>query len=183
MRPVTLFTGQWADLPLETLCQQAVEFGYDGLELACWGDHFEVDQATDAYCQAKRELLAKHDLALFSISNHLVGQAVCDAIDSRHQAILPPRIFGDGDPEGVRQRAAAEMIATGQAARPARGGRGQRLYRLLDLAPALFIPASIPRHDRSWVRGFRRALETHPRPIPSTRRQVRARSTPHGNRL
>ena len=66
MRSVTLFTGQWADLPLETLCQQAVEFGYDGLELACWGDHFEVDQATDAYCEAKRELLAKHDLALFS---------------------------------------------------------------------------------------------------------------------
>ena len=63
-----------------------------------------------------------YNLALFSISNHLVGQAVCDAIDSRHQAILPPRIFGDGDPEGVRQRAAAEMIATGQAAaRLARG--------------------------------------------------------------
>ena len=68
MRPVTLFTGQWADLPIETLCQQAVEFGYDGLELACWGDHFEVDQADDAYCKAKRELLAKYDLALFSIS-------------------------------------------------------------------------------------------------------------------
>jgi len=89
MRPVTLFTGQWADLSIETLCQQAVEFGYDGLELACWGDHFEVDQATDDYCQAKRELLERYNLALFSISNHLVGQAVCDAIDSRHQAILP----------------------------------------------------------------------------------------------
>ena len=28
-RPVTLFTGQWADLPLEDLCKKAVEFGYD----------------------------------------------------------------------------------------------------------------------------------------------------------
>ena len=44
-RPVTLFTGQWADLPLEELAKKAAGFGYDGLELACWGDHFEVDRA------------------------------------------------------------------------------------------------------------------------------------------
>ena len=31
-RPVTLFTGQWADLPFETMCAKAAEFGYDGLE-------------------------------------------------------------------------------------------------------------------------------------------------------
>ena len=54
MRPVTLFTGQWADLEIETMCQKAVEFGYDGLELACWGDHFEVDKANAAYCKARR---------------------------------------------------------------------------------------------------------------------------------
>ena len=61
-RPVTLFTGQWADMPLETLCKKAKEFGYDGLELACWGDHFEVDKALsdDTYCARKRELLEKH---------------------------------------------------------------------------------------------------------------------------
>ena len=81
-RPVTLFTGQWADLPLETLCRKAREFGYDGLELACWGDHFEVDKALsdDTYCARKRDLLEKHDLKLFAISNHLVGQAVLDRI-------------------------------------------------------------------------------------------------------
>lgn len=52
-RPVTLFTGQWADLPFETLCAKAAEFGYDGLELACWGDHFDVEQAakSDKYCR------------------------------------------------------------------------------------------------------------------------------------
>jgi sugar phosphate isomerase/epimerase len=44
-RPVTLFTGQWADLPLEKLAPLAAEMGYDGLELACWGDHFDVAQA------------------------------------------------------------------------------------------------------------------------------------------
>ena len=43
-RPFTLFTGQWADLPLEEVCRLAAEFGYDGLELACWGDHFEASR-------------------------------------------------------------------------------------------------------------------------------------------
>ncbi|MBL7111044.1 MAG: sugar phosphate isomerase/epimerase [Bacteroidales bacterium] len=116
-RPITLFTGQWADLPLEELCKKAVEFGYDGLELACWGDHFEVDKADDAYCKAKLDLLKKHNLQLFAISTHLVGQAVCDPIDDRHKGILPGYIWGDGDPEGVRQRAADELIKTAWAAK------------------------------------------------------------------
>jgi len=117
-RPVTLFTGQWADLPLEDLCKKAVEFGYDGLELACWGDHFEVKQALedDTYCSRKRDLLEKHGLQLFSISNHLVGQAVLDRIDERHQAILPDYVWGDGDSDGVNQRASDEMKNTARAA-------------------------------------------------------------------
>ena len=44
-RPVTLFTGQWADLKIEDMARMTSEFGYDGIELACWGDHFEVDKA------------------------------------------------------------------------------------------------------------------------------------------
>jgi sugar phosphate isomerase/epimerase len=117
-RPVTLFTGQWADLPLETLARKAREFGYDGLELACWGDHFEVDKALSDpnYCKKKRELLEKNDLQVFAISNHLVGQAVCDNIDERHQSILPAHVWGDGKPEGVQQRAAEEMKNTARAA-------------------------------------------------------------------
>ena len=119
-RPITLFTGQWADLPLEEMCKLASDWGYDGLELACWGDHFEVDRAIneEGYVEGRRELLKKYDLDCWVISNHLVGQAVCDhPIDERHQSILPSRIWGDGDPEGVRQRAAQEMIDTGIAAR------------------------------------------------------------------
>ena len=118
-RPVSLFTGQWADLPLEALCAKAASFGYDALELACWGDHFEVHRALDEadYCSKKWDLLAKHGLNSFAISNHLAGQAVCDRIDERHKGILPENVWGDGDPEGVRQRAADEMIATGRAAR------------------------------------------------------------------
>ncbi len=116
-RSLTLFTGQWADLPLEKLAPLAKKMGYDGLELACWGDHFEVDAADDRYIREKWQLLADHGLTCFALSNHLVGQAVCDLIDERHRAILPPSVWGDGEPEGVRQRAAAQMIKTGAAAR------------------------------------------------------------------
>ena len=117
-RPVTLFTGQWADLPLATLAPKAAEWGYDGLELACWGDHFDVAAALDdpGYCRRQRDLLADHGLEVHAISNHLVGQAVCDPIDERHRAILPDRVWGDGEPEAVRRRAAREMQDTARAA-------------------------------------------------------------------
>ncbi|MDA2812412.1 sugar phosphate isomerase/epimerase [Nocardiopsis sp. RSe5-2] len=118
-RPVTLFTGQWADLPFEEVCRLASSWGYDGLEVACWGDHFDVRQAVEdpAYVDAKRAVLGKYDLKVWAISNHLTGQAVCDdPIDHRHRDILSPRIWGDGDPEGVRSRAAEEMKLTARAA-------------------------------------------------------------------
>lgn len=117
-RPVTLFTGQWADLLLAELAPLAKEMGYDGLELACWGDHFDVQKALsdDGYAQGRHDLLAEHGLKCYAISNHLVGQAVCDPIDERHKAIVPPHVWGDGDPEGVRQRAADEIKDTARAA-------------------------------------------------------------------
>ena len=123
-RPVALFTGQWADLPLETMATKAVSFGYDGLELACWGDHFDVQRALaeDDYCAKKWELLESAGLGCWALSSHLVGQAVCDPIDERHRGILPEHVWGDGDPEGVRTRAAKEMIDTAEAARRFFGG-------------------------------------------------------------
>src|SRR5450759_1635215 len=118
-RPVTLFTGQWADLSLAELAPKAKAMGYDGVELACWGDHFEVDRALaeSDYVKQKWELLQKHGLTCHAISDHLVGQAVCDLIDERHKAILPADVWGDGKPEGVRQRAAEKVKATARAAR------------------------------------------------------------------
>ena len=118
-RAVTLFTGQWADLSLKDLAPLAKQMGYDGVELACWGDHFDVDQAaaSKAYCKERWALLAQHGLTCFAISSHLVGQAICDNIDARHQSILPPDVWGDGKPEGVRRRAAKKMIKTAKAAR------------------------------------------------------------------
>jgi sugar phosphate isomerase/epimerase len=117
-RPLTLFTGQWADLPLEELAAKCAGFGFDGLELACWGDHFEVDRALadDGYCRSRRELLERHGLQVWAIGAHLVGQAVCDPIDERHRAILPPEVYGDGEREGVRRRAAERLQDTARAA-------------------------------------------------------------------
>ena len=117
-RPVTLFTGQWADMQLDVLAAKAAEWGYDGLELACWGDHFDVQQALaeDNYCQGRHDLLARHGLSVHAISNHLVGQAVCDQIDERHRAILPDSVWGSGVPEEVQERAATEMKDTARAA-------------------------------------------------------------------
>jgi sugar phosphate isomerase/epimerase len=118
-RPVTLFTGQWADLSFETICAKAKSFGYDGLELACWGDHFDVAAALgdSKYVKGRWKILQKHGLKCMAISSHLVGQAVCDLIDERHKLILPKEIWGDGKPEGVRQRAARRMIDTAKACR------------------------------------------------------------------
>ncbi|MBB5801910.1 sugar phosphate isomerase/epimerase [Saccharothrix ecbatanensis] len=124
-RPITLFTGQWADLPFEEVARLAAEWGYDGLEIACWGDHLDPWRAAedDDYLADRQAILAKHNLKVWTISNHLTGQAVCDdPIDERHKGILSSRIWGDGEPEGVRQRAAEEMKVTARAA--ARLGAG-----------------------------------------------------------
>src|SRR5690349_20260949 len=96
-RPITLFTAQGADLPLEPVAEQAAAIGYDGLELACWGDHFDVTKALsdDSYIRSRHDILAKHNLKYFAISTHLVGQAVADAIiDERHKGILPAHLWG-----------------------------------------------------------------------------------------
>ncbi len=137
-RPITLFTGQWADLPIEDLAATAGNWGFDGLELACWGDHFEVDQALAdaAYCRSRQEILERNHLNVFAIGAHLVGQAVCDRIDERHRAILPPEIYGDGEPEGVRTRAAERMKDTARAAarlgvRQVNGFTGSAIWHLL----------------------------------------------------
>ncbi len=182
-RPVTLFTGQWADLSIHTMMQKAREFGYDGVELACWGDHFEVSRALaeDSYCDEKRALLKKHDLQCFAISNHLAGQAVCDNIDGRHQSILPPHVWGDGDPEGVRQRAAQEMIDTARAAKKfgvsvVNGFTGSSIWHYLYSFPPVsqdmidagfrdFADRWTPILDEFESLGVKFALEVHPTEI------------------
>jgi sugar phosphate isomerase/epimerase len=180
-RPVTLFSGQWADLSIEEMCQKTKEFGYDGIELACWGDHMEINKADQAYCDSRLKLLKKYDLQFYTISTHLAGQAVCDIPDQRHKGILPPYIWGDGDPEGVRQRAAKEMVRTAEAAKRLGiknvvGFTGSSIWHLLYSFPAVpkemidagykdFADRWGPILDEYKRLGIRYCLEVHPTEI------------------
>ena len=117
-RPVTLFTGQWADLTLDELAKTMAGFGYDGLELACWGDHLDVFKAASDqdYCKKQKAILDKYNLKLFSISNHLAGQLVCDLNnDSRSDMFAPADCAGDADKK--RAWAVESMKATARAAK------------------------------------------------------------------
>ena len=116
-RKVTIFTGQWADLPLEVLCRKMQAAGYDGLELACWGDHFDVFQAAQstAYCDDKRALLEKYGLDVWAISNHLAGQLVCDPDDDARTDIFAPKKCA-GNADAKRKWAVEQMKYTAQAA-------------------------------------------------------------------
>src|ERR1041384_1808454 len=111
-RPITLFTGQWAALPFEEVCRLASDWGYDGLEIACWGDHFDVSAAVSdpSYVESKHATLAKYGLKVCAPPPPVGVRGVgAHRLDDRHQGTLPARIGGDGEPEGVRRRAAAEM--------------------------------------------------------------------------
>jgi len=144
-RPITLFTGQWADLPFEEVARLAGEWGYDGLEIACWGDHLDPNRwDDDAYVQGRLDILERNGLRVFTISNHLKGQVVCDdPIDERHRAIVSDELWGDGDPEGVRQRAAEELKNTARLAaklgvKTVTGFTGSSIWKYV----AMFPPAT-----------------------------------------
>ena len=180
-RQVTLFTGQWADLPLAELAAKAKGFGYDGLELACWGDHLDVDRAaTDrAYRRERRALLDGHGLGCWAISHHLAGQLVCDLNDDRSDAFVPDDV--KGDPEAKRQWAIATMQNAARAAKNmgvtvACGFTGSSIWHLLYSFP----PVSAERVEEGFQRfadlwhpildvfedcGVRFALEVHPTEI------------------
>ena len=182
-RAVTLFTGQWADLPLADLAATCGGWGFDGLELACWGDHFEVDRvlAEEQYARELRDLLGRNGLGCWALGAHLVGQAVCDRIDARHRAILPPEVWGDGEPNGVRARAAERMKDTARAAArfgvtQVNGFTGssiwQRLYSFppndfteIERAYEQFAEAWDPILDVFDAEGVRFGLEVHPTEI------------------
>ncbi len=182
-RPVTLFTGQWADLPIADLAERCGAWGFDGLELASWGDHFEVPRALAEpdYCAGVRRLLEGHGLGCWAIGSHLVGQAVCDPIDDRHRDILPPEVWGDGEPEGVRRRAAERMQDTARAAARlgvdvVTGFTGSPIWHMLYSFPPNDFEAVERGYDEfaeRWgpildvfeAEGVRFALEVHPTEI------------------
>lgn len=183
-RPLTLFTGQWVDLRFEEVVAAAVSLGFDGLEIACDPNHFDVERACvdDDYVKERRAILDRAGLGCWAISAHLVGQAVCDdPIDFRHQAIVPPSVWGDGDPEGVRRRAAETMKLTARAAKKfgvdtVVGFSGSSIWPYVAMFPPVseqVIEAGYEDFAARWVpildvfaeNGVRFALEVHPSEI------------------
>jgi len=116
-RPVTLFTGQWADLPFEEACKLISSMGYDGVELCTWGDHLDVHAAVNdpEYLRKHKEILAKYNLSCYAISCHLAGQCVGDLWDSRLDGFAPADLAGN--PEGIRNWAIEEVKQTARAAK------------------------------------------------------------------
>lgn len=115
-RPITLFTGQWADLPFEEMCRKAKAFGYDGLEIACWGDHMEIDkaEAEPSYIEQRKRLLKENGLRCYALGAHLAGQCVGDAPDPRLDGFAPADRAGDA--EGIRKWGVSQMMKTPKVA-------------------------------------------------------------------
>ena len=181
-RSVTMFTGQWADLSLEELAKKMSDIGYDGLELACWGDHMDVFKASEDlnYCKKQKAILDKNNLQLFAISNHLAGQLVCDPNnDSRSDMFAPADCAGNA--EKKRDWAVKAMKATAKAAKNmgvkvVNGFTGSSIWHMLYSFPPVsdemiedgfkyFAEMWNPILDVFDECGVRFALEVHPTEI------------------
>jgi sugar phosphate isomerase/epimerase len=116
-RPVTLVSGQWADLPFEDFCGKAARFGYDGVEIATWGDHMDVGRAASdpRYVAEKKAALERHGLESWAIAAHLIGQCVGDPWDPRLDGFAPSEV--KGKPEAIVAWATAAMKDAARAAK------------------------------------------------------------------
>jgi sugar phosphate isomerase/epimerase len=180
-RKVTLFTGQWADMPFTQICKTAKEFGYDGLELCCWGDHIELDKAakSKSYCDDKRAVLAENGLGCWAISNHLAGQLVCDNIDDRHYIFAPASV--KGNPKAAKKWAIEMQKKAAKAAKNlgigvVNGFTGSPIWHLLYSFPPC-TPGQIANGYKDFAKtwkpildvyadnGVKFALEVHPTEI------------------
>ena len=185
-RPVTLFTGQWADLPLEELAAKCGELGLRRPRARLLGRPLRRRRGAarlPATPLGRRELLERHGLGCWAIGNHLVGQAVVRSDRRAPQGRAVPESLGRRRSRG---RAPARRRGDeGHGARrgPARRRRRHRLHRLADLAHALLVPAQRLRRDRARLPGVRRALGADHRRVRGRGRALRARGAPHRDRL
>ena len=185
-RPVTLFTGQWADLPLEELAAKAASSATTASSSPAGATTSRSTRplSDDGYCRDQRELLERHGLKCWAIGDHLVGQAVCDPIDSRHQADPARGRVGRRRPGGRPAARGREDEGHGARRRPARRpGR-----RPASPAPRSGTCSTRSRPTtgedrRARLRGLRRALEPDHRRVRRGGRPLRARGASHRDRL
>ena len=107
---VTLCTIQWADIPFDELCTLAKKMGYDGLEVACWGNGIDVDRAIsdESYVNWMKENLKKNGLVMTALAVHIIGQCVGDDPDPRLNNFAPSALANN--PEAIRQWAIDTMM-------------------------------------------------------------------------
>ena len=116
MRPLTIFSGQWTDMPLMTFAKKAASWGYEGIEVAC-GAHLDPVKAAKSkkYCKEILDTLKVNNLNLYAISNHLAGQLVCDPDDDFRTDIFAPKKLA-GKMNEKRKWAVEQMKYTAKAA-------------------------------------------------------------------
>ena len=180
-RKVTIYTAQYADMKFEDVCEKMSGFGYDGLEIAAWADHLDLEKASTskAYCEDKLATLAKYGLKTWAIGTHPHGQLVCDNYDARHDQLVPKEIRGDR--KAMRAWAVKTMKRAAKAAKNlgvgvVTGFTGSPIWPLLySFPPAVpgqiadgykaFAKAWKPILDVYADQGVKFALEVHPTEI------------------
>ncbi|MBQ0006232.1 MAG: sugar phosphate isomerase/epimerase [Alistipes sp.] len=116
-RLVTLMSCQWADMDLDTLCGKAARMGYDGIELAIWGNHLDPLKAAedDSYVESIKAVFKKHNLVVKALCAHVPSQCVGDYNDPRLDNFAPAEYAGK--PDEIRKWAVKTMKAAAIAAR------------------------------------------------------------------
>ena len=181
-RPVTLFTGQFSDMPFEELCSFAQKCGYDGLELATFGPYLEMEKAAadQAYCDNIKATMAKYGLKLWAISGHKEGQLVCDPNnDSRSDGFAPAECAGNAEAKrewAIRSLKASAKAAANLGVKVVTGFTGSSIWHLFYSFPPVgpndvaegfkyFADKFNPIMDEYAKYGIKFALEVHPTEI------------------
>jgi len=181
-RPIALFTGQWADMPLDQLAKKASQWGYDGLELICLGDHLDPGRAAidRDYCDRQLKILDNQHLKLFAINNAIAGQLVCDPNnDCRSDKFAPSKYAGDSEKKrvwAVESMKNSARAAKNLGVKTVVGFTGSSIWHLVYGFPPVpdeMIEEGFDYFGRMWNPildvfdecGIRFALEVHPTEI------------------
>lgn len=179
-RPVTIFTGQWADLGLEEMCRTAKDMGYEGLEIASWGQ-IDLQKAAEdpEYIRDLKGTLEKYGLGCWAIGAHLPGQCVGDVWDPRLDGFAPAELAGKPDEIrawGIQQLKYAAMAAKAMGVGVVTGFMGSPIWKMWYSFPQTteeMVEAGFQQIKGLWTPifdvfdkcGVKFALEVHPTEI------------------
>ena len=179
-RPVTIFTGQWADLGLEEMCRTAKDMGYEGLEIASWGQ-IDLQKAAEdpEYIRDLKGTLEKFGLGCWAIGAHLPGQCVGDVWDPRLDGFAPAELAGKPDEIrawGIQQLKYAAMAAKAMGVGVVTGFMGSPIWKMWYSFPQTteeMVEAGFQQIKGLWTPifdvfdkcGVKFALEVHPTEI------------------